>query len=88
MYAAKKGLFEVTKTLVENGHAEVNIEEAVSILRLSKNRQLTRILPQENKWTALFFAMEGRHNDVLEYLLRCTKVDLTHRDKVRYPIVQ
>jgi len=37
---------------------------------------------QENDWTALFFAVEGHHDKVLDYLLRSERVDVTHKDKV------
>ena len=39
-------------------------------------------LPQEKSWTALFFAVESRHHEVLEYLLETKSVDVTHKDKV------
>ena len=36
-----------------------------------------------NKWTAVFFAMQAEHQQVMEYLLSTKRIDMTHMDGVR-----
>ena len=38
---------------------------------------------QMNQWTAVFFAMQAKHHDVMKYLLDTKRVKLNHKDGVR-----
>ena len=37
-----------------------------------------------NQWTAVFFAVQAKHHDVMKYLLDTKRVELNHKDVVRF----
>jgi hypothetical protein len=64
MFAVKQGRFDVVRTLVENGRADVNIKENVSFLpewhsklmqclwicRISNGQQYSLLCKKEERW--------------------------------------
>ena len=40
-------------------------------------------ISQINQWTAMFFAMQAKHHDVMKYLLDTKRIKLNHKDEVR-----
>jgi len=36
-----------------------------------------------NEWTAVYFAMQAKHHEVMKYLLSTKRINLNHKDEVR-----
>ena len=81
MFAIKQGHFEVFKTLVWSGKADLNLQEKVwNILKSSYIYSI--FLLQEAKFSAPFFAVQCSRKEMLDILLRNDNIDLGIRDLV------